>query len=284
MHQESGERRVKTLNELANERLELLAEANVKAFGRSIRPIYRISDTDTPHQFGTGLLVEIGTVRYLVTAAHVANKATTSRLSIGGSDKEVDLVGTVLKAKATGVPGSVDRIDLAWMALSSELIEEMGDVHFVPESELSFEAPPPLRLGLALGYPNSKNKRLDTVALTITPSIARYSDSVFADTAIFDKLGIKGADHLLLRFDRENAIVSSTGERITAFHPLGISGGALIDNGVPSDIRDYATDEVRPGKLVGLLTEVHESMKCILALRFSFIVRCIKTYGTASGA
>jgi hypothetical protein len=82
---------------------------------------------------------------------------------------------------------------------------------------------------LALGYPVSKNRKIDHARRTIHPRRLAYACNVLPDNALANKLGVDGNDHLFAKYEKRSQDFS--GVVFNSVSPTGLSGGALIDLG-----------------------------------------------------
>ena len=74
---------IRTLREVARERIVECADAAREKFRESILPVYGIREDGRPEQWGSTTLLEIEGRRFLVTAAHVLDHAQRSNLYVG---------------------------------------------------------------------------------------------------------------------------------------------------------------------------------------------------------
>ena len=79
-----------------------------------------------------------------------------------------------------------------------------------------------------------------------------YTGHVVEVPALAAKWPRSGEEHLLLNFERHAH--TANGERVNAFGPRGLSGGALLDLGVTSPAI-YALDSHNKATLSGMLIE-----------------------------
>ena len=129
----------------------------------------------------------------------------------------------------------------------------------------------------ALGYPNSKNKRIDHTKQHINTVIWPYAATALSGlsaTTLARSLKIGGEDHVFVKFDGKHSRDAQTGKIVNSVKPTGISGGALIDLGNIADL-DRFTEPGTGGRLVGLLIEHRAKYKAMVATRMTTIIQAI---------
>jgi len=187
------------------DRFTLQAEREFRA---SIRPIYRnISAIDSrPMHIASCLLLNVDGTPIVSTAAHVIDHLRESPLYVGGS-KGVALVPiTGGRIRSTSIPHSgrqSDHFDSAFWEPPQSAVTAMGKVEFLNDSRLSRVVPTPGRLYTAIGYPISRNKSsINHATNSITTRISMYTANVEAMPDLVGKLGVSGAEHFFLRFEK----------------------------------------------------------------------------------
>ncbi|MGH7934896.1 MAG: hypothetical protein ACREQN_17280 [Candidatus Binataceae bacterium] len=268
---------VKTIKEIARDRLAECTESVSVQFLPAIRPVYGVK-RDRPDQIGSCTLIAIRDAKYLLTAAHVIDEREHSPLYVGGSElEEIELEkGSFWSTKKPGNDRQKDHYDFAVWKMPDEFTARLGNVGYVPSEQLAVED----RLiathhnYVALGYPNSRNRKLDYLNKRVLPVAWKYSSTVKPNTALAGTLGISGQDHLFLGFDSQHS-KDSDGHVVNSVRVRGASGGALIDMGVIGSPHNLKPGAKCDGRLVGILIEQPPSHKAIVAVKIALILRRI---------
>jgi len=99
---------------------------NVRAqFKQSVRAVYRRHRTGQPELVGSSVVLEIGKLPCLATAAHVLHSADGGSLWMGGSSRLIQLRTPF---DSTSPEGTKDDVDVAVMPLSGSEIDELEHV------------------------------------------------------------------------------------------------------------------------------------------------------------
>ena len=90
----------------------------------------------------------------------------------------------------------------ALMELNDELVKKIGHNDYHCEDDILInDLNPKGRCYLALGYPVSKNKKLDTFKKSVKPYYLKYTSTIVPDKQLCEKLKITGDHHYFLSFD-----------------------------------------------------------------------------------
>ena len=245
-----------------------------KEFKPSIRAVYVADNNGDLSHLGSCVLLSINQENYLLTAAHIVDKAQKATLYINGTANELVCInGLFMITNKPELGRDADHYDFAWLHLSDKLIELCGKDDFITEERLIEGAESSEGIiYLALGYPCSKNEP-NRFKKTISPNYFRYADMVKSDKKLCQKLGISGADHLFLNYNFKHS-KNERGFLINAIKPQGLSGGALVDMGTIADWNKPGFKAV--GKLAGLIIEGHKDHKVVVAVKMNNIVNSIK--------
>jgi hypothetical protein len=160
--------------------------------------------------------------------------------------------------------------------MPDDFTARLGNVAYIPSTRLVAED----RMTtahhnyVALGYPNSRNKKLDYLNKRVLPVAWKYSSMVKPNAELAGTLGISGQDHLFLDFDRPHS-KDADGHVVNSVRVRGASGGALIDMGVIARADNIERGAKCDGRLAGILIEQPPSHKAIVALKIAFVFRRI---------
>jgi hypothetical protein len=269
---------VQSLEEAAQARIQECAPRAMADFKPSVRPIYGLLDGRRLTHIGSCLLLEIDGKRVVSTAAHIADNLVATPLFVGGlvGTRPVLLLG---KFRTTTPPGDnrrLDHFDCAYCEISAGDAAALGAVKFLSESRTSHNrAPPQSRVYTAFGYAVSRNKKsIDRRTRSIANLVSMYTGHVVEVPALAAKLPRSGEAHLLLNFEKQ--AYTADGERINAFGPIGLSGGALLDLGDFTTPAIYAPNSQHRATLSGMLIEHWEEHQVMVGVKIGYIVRGIR--------
>lgn len=268
---------VKTMSELVREKLDQAADSGADQFISAIRPIYGASDHGQPEHIGSGLLLLWKDKRYLVTAAHVIDENSESTLYLGVGSCLQEISAEFYCTKKPDNDRSKDHYDFAWTELTNLSLEGYDDLSFVSESKISHEGGCPNENAyLALGYPNSKNKKHDSVNRSVTPKYMKYTSTLKSDQSWATDRSLSGNDHILLKYHSKYAR-DSDGNKVNTLSPRGASGGALIDMGALHQVEAYRPNHTPVGRLVGMIIEKCAKHNVLVAVRIGTILEQIES-------
>ena len=265
---------VQPVKEFVRMKIDELTDAGAKKFYDSVRPLYGIAGSNSPNHIGTCILLSINQKKYLLTAAHVADHREDTALHVGVNNQLVEIDGNLTSTSKPSGGRDNDHYDFAWLELSPRFLKQAGHLEFITEEFISTgNVGTKNRLFLALGYPNSKNKKINHAKKTVVPRPLKYASTIKDKPRLCKKLGISGAEHLFLDFSSKYS-KASDGQMVRSISPKGVSGGALVDMGkIPiHDQRNALTK----GLLAGLLIENHAEHQVMCAVKIGFIVDQIK--------
>jgi hypothetical protein len=267
---------IKTLEEAVRERMHELTEAAAGQFSEAIQPIYRGTEKGLPEQTATCTLLHFGDHKYLATAAHVVDENTDngSTLYVGGAPGGplIEINGEFWITQKPRNDRNNDRYDFAVWRMPETVIDALGNVTYYTDREIGDDRSSPTgRIYLMLGYPNSKNKKVDVQGKGIKPTYSKYTGIVKANPELTEKLGISGEDHLFLGFDEKHS-KDSEGKIVNSINAHGLSGGALIDLGSLAAPDNFDAARNARGRLAGILIEHQSDDKAIVAVKMGVIL------------
>ena len=270
---------IETLDEAVRHRRSEISEAAAAKFHGSIRAVVASADGRNPRIIGSCMLVRVDGRNYVVTAAHITDELATDALYITGmvGAELVQVVGIVRSTAPPPEGRRKDKIDIAFWEIDDHKIDQLGQVSFIEESQISHnKAPIKNRLCLAAGYPYSRNKRnVNNATKTLKPSLSKYTAALTEDPVIARDYGVSGHQHLFLKYHKYSE--TDTGEKQKTFAPVGLSGGPLIDLGNFSNTDRYMATSNSPGYIAGMTIERIDRHKVIVATRIQVILNAIRT-------
>lgn len=269
---------IESLEEAAQARLQECAPRAVADFKTSVRPIYGLMDSHRLTHIGSCLLLEIDGKRVISTAAHITDELARTPLFIGG------VVGThpvqlAERVRATKPPRGIrnwDHHDCAYCEISAENAAALGPVEFLSESRLSQNRiPTEGRFYTAFGYAASRNKRsIDHSTRSIANRVSMYTGHVVDTPTLAAKLQSSGDAHLFLNFEMHAH--TANGDRVNAFGPRGLSGGALLDLGDFTSPAIYAPARQHWATLSGMLIRHWKRHHVMVVVKIGTIVEGIR--------
>jgi hypothetical protein len=275
--------KIVTLDEAIRDHFNDCVDAVAAKMARSVRPIYASDEDGKPDLVGSCVLVEIESRKYVVSAAHVTDWTETHGVFVSGAagTQPVQILGSLNSTKKPAEGREKDKYDFAFWEVHPERLEELGDVRFLKESEFSSSASfAPTQRHVALGYPLSKNKdQIDHWNRKLKAVFSKYSGKVTSNPALCDELGVSGDDHLFLGYEKLG--LDSTGKKVNTFSPRGMSGGALVDLGIPRGSDVLSGVAKCDGELAGVIVEKNAKHKALVCTRIDTIARVIRGHANA---
>lgn len=186
-----------------------------------ITPLYVVQG-GIPEPGGTGIWLQVGPEKFLVTAAHVIDEGFVWFPREQGF-KRISSRGGI--SNSPTVSRRDDRVDFAVFHLNEEDLSSKHPYHqFVQisnvEVDLNYRTGDPYQF---TGFPYRKEK-LKLHSKETVPQLVSIS-SVTASEAVYAKLGVSTATHVVIEFDRKRML--KDGKQTTAPLPDGMSGGAV---------------------------------------------------------
>lgn len=255
---------------ISHDEIVARVDAAKNRFVPSVRPLFRQDDGQAPVLIGCGVLLAVGPVRFILTAAHVIDEFQSADLLIGGPSELLPAEGIARRNDpAPGKTRKEDATDAAVFEIKAGTLSEL-DGRFLSPSELSPDANPVEgRQYLVLGYPSSraKAKRPERV---IRPQLFPFITTEALDA--YDQLDIKRFSHIALTFDQKSVTNGKT--QLTAPKPEGLSGcGVWRFDSIWRE--DWQTRD----KLIAILTERHSrKSRCLVATRVAIHLAMIRRY------
>lgn len=277
---------IQTLQEASRDWAREHAEAVAPAFLDSVRPIYGVNarSTPSPVPIGSCIFLKVENDRYLVTAAHVVDDAKVTTLYVGVGQVLLEVEGAFHVTVAPNGYRDKDHADFAFVRLGAEVLNRMPDVNFVRHVECSENrADSTKRSYLVVGYPASINKKISATERVVRPKAWHYQNvGVAPDSKTLEAIGCNLGQHLFLKHDKK--VSNYKGEVSTAGSPVGASGGALIDLGVPTP-DSLHPEAPRIGRLAGLFIERKSNERLLVCVKIQVILNEIrKTQEAGSSA
>jgi hypothetical protein len=155
-----------------------------------------------------------------------------------------------------------------------DFVNALGNVKYIRATELVDDRTVPAgRNYLAMGYPCSKNKKSVYVAKkTIVPTTWKYSSTVKNDPKLAKELGVSGADHFFLEYNRKHSR-NANGEIVNSIAAQGLSSGPLMDLGYVGASENLQAGKKCEARLAGILIECPDDYEAIVAVKIGLVLR-----------
>lgn len=192
---------------------------------RATVPLYYEGYKGEPALLGTGMLLSLGGIRFLLTAGHVLDHLQTKPLAAGVLAGLLSVAGLPTRLRSLGAKRTEDdRIDIGIMRLDGAPWDTLQASNFLTWAELDIATPTAERHTYALvGFPVSVNKgALDGDRLT---AAAFRVGGLECERSAYREQEIDPMNHVMVGFDK-NAVLDANGPR-NAPDLYGASGGGL---------------------------------------------------------
>lgn len=247
--------------------------ARAEVYKRAIRPIWGASYEGRPEHIGSCVLVEIGSEKLMLTAAHVSDWALSTQLYIGVAQLE-PLTGSFEASNAPRGDRELDVLDYAVMRLPADMLSRLGDATFIPEAAIGIGQPVERRHFTCLGFPNSQNR----TPLRNATSVRNRQRSYTSRGRPAAQLPGRAQEdvHVLVDFNGKLSR-NDQGERVSSGKPNGFSGGAIFDIGELGSLENMLRSE--PARLAALFIEGHRKQKVVMGTRIDPIFADLRSRG-----
>lgn len=224
-----------------------------------ITPMYALDSAGVPEAGGTSTLLQVGTEKFLVTAAHVIDEGFLW-FPIDGGFRRLNSAGVI-----TNSPTELRRDDHGDLAFFHLTPEDVGFLHpffrFVQMSDVDVNLSYKFRDRYEFtGFPWRKDELDRKLRKTFPAYTSITSETVSEKT--FDLLQLSIHTHAVIAFQRNRMMVN--GHKTTAALPDGMSGGAVW--------KRYPDSEVR--KLAAIVIEHRKH--CLIGTRLSVVLEYIR--------
>jgi hypothetical protein len=276
---EESQFKLLSVGEAGRQRAAECAEIVGERFLRSLRLIYGVGERDQPVALGTSLLLRHRGVPYLVTAAHVLDDANITTLYVTALPTEhgpgalITVTGTFVVSKAPEGRRSKDRLDFAFRRLEPAEAARLDLDCFIDSADVSENRGTTSgRQYIVMGYPASRNKRVNVQAKTVDQAAWTFQGTYLDDPKFAEHLGVSGAQHIFLEHGKK--VGNYEGGIESPVSPKGASGGAVIDLGIP-DPAKLASDAPCTGRLAGWFIEFHKAEKRLVGVKIQVLLEAM---------
>ncbi len=269
---------IKTVKELAWERMNECTDILAKKYLMSVKAIYGAKENGRPEHIGSCVLLEHKKKKYIVTAAHVIDNNKYTSLYISGEKNLVLITGQCLITVSPEENRRKDKLDFSIIPISDEISFQMGNTTYLTEKEWQLNSlPENERFCLVLGFPNSQNKKIDPTKKVVKQEPFVYSSSLKNDADLFKKTECHKDYHYLLDFCGKHS-KDSNNVTVNSIHPKGVSGGGLFLIEGMANPENYSSESMCRGKLLGILIEFHKEQKVLIFIKLSLVIQAVKSH------
>ncbi|MDW3206049.1 MAG: hypothetical protein R8L07_10990 [Alphaproteobacteria bacterium] len=262
----------KPIKDISRERICELADNAASLFRDGVRPIYASTLRGSPEHIGSCIALKQGDTPYLLTAAHVIDWNDVSSLYIGDGELHqlsMDFYATI---KPDG-DRDADHFDFAIGKLPDSDVAALAGTKFINgeniERNIGYV---PGQTYTSIGYPNSKNKKIDNQNRIAPATLFHHTGVAKQDSDLVQKLGVSGMEHILISQNAKYSL-DATGRKVSSVNLRGMSGGAVIGLGNLADPNVLA-GRVNPTPLLaGVFIEFHRDHSAIVATRLDAILK-----------
>lgn len=256
---------------------ELAAHADALS-GRCLEAtvcVYTVGPDGTPVPLGSAILLTLGPIPFLVTAAHVLDERHRAHLVVPAGHKLAYVNGDVTRVYATAavrdddsIDGTRDHVDTAVVRLSPELAGLIPASIFVGWSELDHSPRVPTRDAFALlGYPLTKQR--NAIRGTDITAVAYRMTAEECPPEVYRAEG-RTPDHSIMLGFEKRKMWGPDGQKEMPDLP-GVSGGGVWRFG--PTLRDAKA----PPRLAGIAVEWYPKGRhpYILATRIGAVLTAL---------
>lgn len=245
--------------------------SNEKLLTKFVCPIYCESPTPRLSHIGSGVLLQIGESKFILTAAHVLDHRSEGTLCIPGDGLLIPINGTF---RSTDIPKGRaredDKVDIGFCRLDDQTVNAIASYSYLPATEIIADEKPVFgRLYSFIGYPNTRNE----VRYKIRPNPFSFLNTPLT-IDLYSQYKLDTNIHIAVKYDKKRT-VSANHKPISFPDPHGLSGGGLW----AWEIRDrfkVGNPEVSP-KLVGITTGYTTDKKAWFATKIGIALECVRT-------
>jgi hypothetical protein len=255
---------------------KLSAKAQDIVEGHLIRPKAAVCPIireikDQPEQFGSGVLLQIAGVKFLCTAAHVADEESAGPLFIPGKAGFIQITGYYggMRMPASGKRDD-DLYDIGYYRLDEDCVADLhAEFLFLDWQDCDLRDATSARDWYTIiGYPSRQSR---TQGNTVETSQLSLSGEGIVDSR-YKKLGRNIQHHLLIQFRCKRAMHYQNWNSSPTCLPEGMSGG-----GVFAWLKKMSrVEDLSQPKLVGVVTDYDESHHVFAATRLNCYINAIR--------
>lgn len=266
---------IKTHTEIASEYYKKCTEHIFNMLSNVVYPIYGADNQGNPIHIGSCFIIEHNVKKFLITASHVINQKKQAKTDLyigikGECGGLFNVIGNTCLINSKN--SKLDKIDIAVIKLEKNRYnlvtwEKLAALSFDYLEHNSNDVAE--KFGVAIGYPNSKNK-ISRHNLKMTG--LSHSSLMIHEEDLFISIGANPQNHILIEYDKK---VKDSDDNIhQSSIPTGMSGGPLVTFNI--EVNDYLQDIIPNIKISGVLIEYHKLKKVLLATKIKYVLEAIQ--------
>lgn len=232
-------------------------------------PIFVRHADDSIEQIASGVYIEIGCEKFLLTAAHVMEWKSKGVLLAPTSLGIEKILGFVAFTKQKNTFSKVrDIYDIAYIRLTPEFSSRLSS-EFKPLSRNEIWMTDNICTDDAYSFSGYPIKKAKTVESEHSSEMFSYTGEA-AQAKKYKTLGYDGSANILINFRRKKSVDLKKGKQIPP-HPKGISGGAVFRwPKAPENAIDFNCR-----RLVGIGHTYIEQHNCLVGTKISLYMKFI---------
>jgi hypothetical protein len=220
-------------------------------------------------QIGTGVLIDISDITFLLTAAHVIDEMKYGDILIPTNAGLKSLEGTFSYLETPNKKTRAkDKLDIGYFKLETNFARSLhNDLNVINIDDIVFldDATQSVIYTFA-GYPSSKTKTRSNFAQSEPYYYSGYS----VEKEIYSKYGYNPNFHIIVKFRRHSS-VTAIGEKYFPPFPRGISGGGIYV--WPEEFQGQLIPTGR--KLVGIVHTYKQDEGLLIGTNIQAFIKCI---------
>lgn len=233
-------------------------------------------------QLGSGTLLAVADLRFVLTAAHVVREASRHKLTLGISGGQsgcfIAAGGKWIMSTASSSDSADDTYDVALYQLNEDQINRLAGVEYVRVADASFTSDLTNGFFIVTGFPGMWSTVLDGDEDTMKSKLLQYGTYAFSGSTSA-LAGYDPAHHFLLEAS-PSGLLDHTGEPTSFRTRTGFAAQ------MPTDLRGISgcsvwmignlatpvgTWEKHAGRIVGIETGVFSARGAIKATRWNAV-------------
>lgn len=233
----------------------------------SICPIFREDEEGRPEQYGSGVLIQIADLYFMLSAAHVFDDFKERAILIPGQESLVEIYGAY---STTPLPSSGsrkdDHFDMGYFHLNSKQRSDLDDsLLFLDERDCDpMDETTDGDAYTLIGYQSALSESTSNTAKT---DISRIACSGVKDHR-YQKLGLDPKNHILVQYRMKKGMSYKTMIQGKKHDFSGMSGG-----GVFAWSKKFPDPKaIAQPHLVGIITEYSEYHNVFIATRLNHVL------------
>ena len=264
---------------MVRDEAHLRAQATLQQFRSAIRPIYGSVGKTLPVHLGTCTLLRVGTVKLIVTAAHIIDQYSKAGLWVGGDNKLTPLAGMFSGTAAPNGDRKLDKYDFSASSVDAELAAGLGNVSYIEPKFISKGRRQDGKHAMyaCIGYPNSQNKKMHATKREIDVRMWMHVSKGRSTHDALAPWATRTTEHLFVEFDKYAATVE--GRRRSSTDPTGTSGGPIFYLGNFNDPEIYRSGTRFQPMLEGILIERSRTAKVLVGVKIAPIIHALHFAG-----